>query len=144
MPTPPRSIDSLMRRHFIAVEPGDDVDDVLQLMAFARVRFLPVVERGVLLGLVGYRALALAKLEDLRAGRGAGTQRIADLMEPPESTVLARTGLDTAAHRLSGSEHGCLPVVEPSAAGLRIVGLVTEQDLLKAIFRPSPTSGVAA
>lgn len=141
MPTTTRrSIDSLMRRHFIAVEPGDDVDDVLQLMAFARVRFLPVVEDGVLLGLVGYRALALAKLEDLRAGRGESARRVAELMEPPAGTVRARADLDTAAHRLSGTEQGCLPVVEPSDAGPRIIGLVTEHDLLEAIFRPLPVA----
>ncbi len=133
-----------MRRHFIAVSPDEEAENVLRLMGFARVRWLPVVERGVLRGLVAYRALALAKLEDLRAGRGVRPRSVAELMEPPGSTLASRASLATAARELCGAERGCVPVVEPSAVGSRVVGIVTEHDLLEALFRTvrtSPTPG---
>jgi CBS domain-containing protein len=103
-----------MRRHFIVVEPEDTVEDVLRLMALARLRVLPVVSGGVLVGIVGYRALALFLL-------GSG--------------VPARAATETAARHLCESGEGCVPVVEPSEGGPRLVGLVTESDLLESAYR---------
>jgi CBS domain-containing protein len=117
-------IDSLMRRHFIVVEPEDTVEDVLRLMALARVRILPVVRHGVLVGIVGYQTLALSLLQN----------------EPGNAVA------DPDARRLCESGHGCIPVVEADETGLRIVGLVTESDLLEAAYRagrppaPAPLS----
>jgi predicted transcriptional regulator len=133
-------IDSVMRRHFIAVEPEDSVENVLRLMALARVRILPVVSSGVLVGTVGYRALALfllrsapaMELDDSRA------LSIASLMEQPRGTVPAQAASGTAARRLCESGHGCVAVVEPGEAGPRIVGLVTESDLLEAAYGARP------
>jgi len=133
-------IDSLMRRHFIVVEPEDSVEDVLRLMALARVRILPVVSRGVLVGIVGYRTLALFLLRSAAALEydGSGASSIATLMEPPRGTVPAEAPTETAARQLCESGHGCVPVVEPGEGGLRIVGLVTENDLLEAAYRARP------
>jgi CBS domain-containing protein len=126
-----------MRRHFIVVEPEDTVEDVLRLMALARLRVLPVVSGGVLVGIVGYRALALfllgsgpALAPDESRGRS-----IASLMEQPEGTVPARAATETAARHLCESGEGCVPVVEPSEGGPRLVGLVTESDLLESAYR---------
>jgi CBS domain-containing protein len=141
-------IDSLMRRHFIVVGPEDTVEDVLRLMALARVRILPVVRHGVLVGIVGYRTLALSLLQtepgDAVADRDG--HRIAELMEQPGETVPAQAPSETVARRLCESGHGCIPVVEGGETGLRIVGLVTESDLLEAAYRtgrrptPAPLS----
>lgn len=143
-PLPPPSerqfIESLMRRRFISVEPEDSGDDVLRLMAFARLRFLPVVSRGVLVGLVGYGALARWRLRDATDGRTGSAPRIAELMEQPRGAVAARSPTEAAAHRLYESGQGCVPVVEPSAQGPRIVGLVTEHDLLVAAYGARPSA----
>jgi CBS domain-containing protein len=141
-------IDSLMRRHFIVVEPEDTVEDVLRLMALARVRILPVVRHGVLVGIVGYQTLALSLLQNEPGNAVADPDapRIAALMEQPGETVPAQAPSATAARRLCESGHGCIPVVEADETGLRIVGLVTESDLLEAAYRagrppaPAPLS----
>lgn len=135
MNPPPERIDALMRRHFIVVEPGDAVENVLRLMDLARVRILPVVREGVLLGVVSYRDLARSLLH----GRGlepaaAGAKVVAELMERSPGTVPARARTETVARRLCENGYGCVPVVEPGEAGPRIVGLVTENDLLAAIY----------
>ena len=130
-------IDSLMRRHFIVVEPEDTVEDVLRLMALARVRILPVVSQGVLVGIVGYRTLALSLLGSapVLEQNASRAPVVANLMEQPQRTVPAQALTQAAARQLCQSGHGCVPVVEPSEAGLRIVGLVTENDLLEAAYR---------
>jgi CBS domain-containing protein len=133
-------IDSVMRRHFIVVDPEDTVEDVLRLMALARVRILPVVSGGVLVGIVGYRALARFLLRNAPAQElgDSRTLGIASLMEQPDGTVPAQAATETAARRLCESGQGCVPVVEAGEAGLRIVGLVTESDLLEAAYRARP------
>jgi CBS domain-containing protein len=123
-----------MRRHFIVVEPDDSVEDVLRLMVVARLRILPVVSGGVLVGVVGYRTLALFLLahspaDDWRA------RSISSLMEQPLGAVPAQAATETAARHLCESGHGCVPVVEPGDGGPRLVGLVTENDLLEAAYR---------
>lgn len=140
MPAASYRIDSLMRRNFIAVEPQETVEDVLRLMVLARVRILPVVSRGILVGTVGYRTLALALLQRALALEldGPAAVSITDLMEPPRGTVPRQARTDAAARQLCSSGHGCVPVVELDEGGPRLVGLVTETDLLEAVYGSAP------
>ena len=48
--------------------------------------------------------------------------------------VTPETPLRVAASRMARLGIGCLPVVEPGEHGGRLVGLVTESDLLRAAF----------
>jgi CBS domain-containing protein len=126
-----------MRRRFIAVAPEDPLLDVCRLMQLARVRLLPVVRDGVLVGVVNFRDLARALLaRGEQALADDPTAPIATLMVPRFESVRPDAGLETAARSLCAREEGCVPVVEPGALGLRLIGLVTEHDLLEASYAP--------
>lgn len=117
-------VGGLMRRHWIAVSPQAAVRDALQLMRMARLRELPVVVDGILHGVLSYPALVEAALE----GQAA---RVAQVMSPEIETGDEHMPVAEAAARIARSRTGCLPVVESSPEGPRLVGLVTESDLLR-------------
>jgi CBS-domain-containing membrane protein len=50
-------------RDLISVEPGEDLDEALRLMARHQVRRLPVVENGRLVGIVAQADIALRENE---------------------------------------------------------------------------------
>jgi CBS domain-containing protein len=137
-------VGDLMRRRFIALSPSETLLDAELVMRFARVRFLPVVEDGEIRGFLSIRALLAALLAREPAERDA--ERAAFLretlvravMDPQPEPITPDASLREAAERLSALEVGCLPVVEPSAG--RLVGILTEADLLRAAYEPRPAA----
>jgi CBS domain-containing protein len=71
------SVGDVYSRDLISVEPDDGLDEALQLMARHRVRRLPVVENGRLVGMVAQADIALKENE--RAGELVGA-----ISEPSE------------------------------------------------------------
>jgi len=53
------SVEDVYSRDLVSVEPDEDLDDALQLMARHQVRRLPVVENGRLVGIVAQADIAL-------------------------------------------------------------------------------------
>jgi acetoin utilization protein AcuB len=124
-------VGGVMRRRWIAVAPHATVRDTLQLMRLGRLRQLPVVADGILLGVLSYPTLVEAVL----TGRA---ERVAQVMTPESETGEAGMPIREAAARIARSLAGCLPVVEPGPAGPRLVGLVTEADLLRLAYDRVP------
>jgi CBS domain-containing protein len=120
----------VMRRHFVSASPELSLLDARQLMRLARLRHLVVTREDCLVGLLSYREL-LETLVDEGAAEGA----IADAMVPSPTVAAPATPLREAAGRLCRYGIGCLPVVEEQARDLRMLGLVTESDLLRVAFR---------
>lgn len=117
-----------MRRRFVTASPDDAPADVRQTMRLARLRHLVIARGGLLVGLLSYRAL----LEQLVDGK-AGATAVTSAMVASPAFVTPVTPLAEAAARLCLYGFGCLPVVEAPDC-LRLVGLITETDLLRAIF----------
>lgn len=117
----------VMRRHWIAVSPLAKVRDALQLMRMARLRQLPVVREGLLLGVLSYPALVDAAV-------GGRAERVDQVMSIEAETGEPHMGVAEAAARIARSPGGCLPVVEPGPRGPRLIGLVTESDLLRLAY----------
>lgn len=119
----------------ITIGPDTRPADALQLMQAEDVRHLPVVEHGCLVGIVSDRDL----LRDVGWMPGLppetpGAPRAAtvrELMHADPETVSPGDTVVTAAVQLSVQKIGCLPVLE----GNRLVGIVTEMDLLEAYAR---------
>jgi CBS domain-containing protein len=125
-----------MRREFISVAPQESLAEARQIMRMARLRHLVVVQGSSLVGLLTYRDLVDFLFSE--AARGAATSglRVEEAMVRfPQSVSPDRT-LAYAASRLWQLQLGCLPVVEADENGGRLVGLITEVDLLRAAYDP--------
>lgn len=127
----------IMSRKVVSISSDDTLDTVREIMELGSVRHLPVVRRGGLVGVVSQRDLLKASLSSVM-GLPAEEQRrflegvsIGSVMSTPAVSVGPETGVREAAQLMSDRKIGCLPVVD---AG-RLVGIVTETDLLRCFAR---------
>jgi CBS domain-containing protein len=136
-------VSAVVRRHYITIEPSESLLEAECLMRAARLRALPVARGEALLGFLSYRELArwslAASPDDGRSlGRRLRETTVEALMDAPPGAVAIDARLEDAAARLLERDIGCIPVVAAGPAGPRLVGLVTETDLLRAGFeRPA-------
>jgi acetoin utilization protein AcuB len=134
-----------MSKQPIVIQPDATVGAALDVMRAKRIRHLPVVdEKGVLLGIVTDRDLrhaALAPALDERlSGRSLRRLRqaadslenlqVKDVMTWAVITTGPEAPLTYAALIMFESRVGSLPVLE----GGRLVGILTEQDVMKALL----------
>jgi acetoin utilization protein AcuB len=135
-----RRIRDVMRRDFITISTGESVLEAVHLMRLARLRHLAVERNGVLVGILSYRDLQDEMLS--RAGEDAAPRRpsplakvaVAERMAASPYTIGPEATLAEAAARLERLRVGCLPVVESDEKGPRLVGLITEMDLVRAAY----------
>jgi CBS domain-containing membrane protein len=139
---PDNAVGTLVRRNFVSVGPHDTVLDADRIMRLARIRHLPVVESGRLVGLLSHRDVldaSIARLEKCDGVERADHLRgiaISEVMRRDPYTVTEATALGEAAQHMLRLKIGCLPVVRPGPGGEELVGLVTESDLLRAAYAP--------
>jgi acetoin utilization protein AcuB len=122
-----RAVDRVMRRHWISLSPLAAVDQALQLMRMARVRQLPVVSDGILVGVVSYPGVVAARLAGMAALVGQVMVRAGETAEPA-------TTLGVVAALMQRAPVGCVLVVEPTGSGPPLLGIVTEADLLRLAY----------
>ena len=136
-----------MRRNFITAAPDESLPGVHQTMRLARLRHVLVAQEGRLRGILSYRDLVEFLLGDSLGGAGAGRHpplseaTVERAMSPTVVVATATTPLAQAAAWLVRYHYGCLPVVdEPSrpaaVAPPLLKGVVTETDLLRAVYGP--------
>ena len=115
-----------------ASETLDIADDIMQL---GRVRHLPVLEHGKLVGVLSQRDLLAAAVSSLLQFDRAAQQdwlrtiHVKDAMTPSPVIVRPSTPVRTAVALMLEHRIGCLPVVDDE----RLVGLVTETDCLRCL-----------
>jgi CBS domain-containing membrane protein len=130
-----------MRSSFIHVLPTDSVLQARQLMQLARIRHLPVLdENGRLAGIVSHRdvleataspAEGIAPLERQDRLRSIPVARI---MAAHVQAIGPDETLGNAAEQMLRHKIGCLLVVVPPPSLGRVIGLITESDLLAAAY----------
>ncbi len=138
-------VKDVMARDPISIDPQAPVGTALDVMRTKHIRHLPVVdETGALVGLVTDRDLrhaafapAVQEYLSIRAHRRARqlgetleNLRVRDVMTWVVVTTGPEAPLLSAALIMFESRVGSLPVLE----GGRLVGLLTEQDVLKALM----------
>ncbi len=139
-PRSPRVRD-VMRRDFITISQQESVLEALELMRLARLRHLTIADQGVLIGILSYRDLQdelLAQIDPAAGFQGEPAVQHSAAVEHVSGSpysISPDATLAEAAARLERLRVGCLPVVEPGEQGLRVVGLLTEMDLLRAAFQ---------
>jgi CBS domain-containing membrane protein len=136
------TVGMLMRRHFVSVGPQESLLEADRIMRLARIRHLPVIQRGRLVGVLSHRDVLEATLSHLDEVDGAKridhlrTVPIAHVMRRDAETALESTTLGEAARRMLSRKIGCLVVVGRDGPGDEVTGIITESDLLRAAYAP--------
>jgi acetoin utilization protein AcuB len=138
-------VKDVMSRDPITIDPEAPIGTALDVVRSKRVRHLPVVdEAGALVGIVTDRDLRHAALAPTvpelrsarvhrrtrRLGEKLENLRVRDVMTWAVVTTGSEVALLSAALVMLESRVGSLPVVEEG----RLVGLLTEQDVLKVLM----------
>jgi CBS domain-containing membrane protein len=126
--------EDLMSRDVVSVQPSTAVQDAWQLMIRHSVKALPVVDNdGRLLGIV--------TLHDFFVGHGVGqgrtadvgpSRRVGDLMTSDVLTARPHQAMVDLMPMFSDGGRHHLPVVDDRR---RLVGMVTQSDMVAALFR---------
>jgi acetoin utilization protein AcuB len=115
------TVRDVMVTDLLTVRPETTAREAYRLMRDRRFRHLPVLQDGRLVGILSDRDLRPVLLSPALGGA-----RVADLMSEDLTTVAPDAPVEDAASLLVVKKIGCLPVL----ADGRLVGLVTETDLL--------------
>lgn len=135
-------VHDIMQHQIVTVSAGDRLSTVEDIMTLGGVRHMPVVSEGELVGVVSERDLLRASLSSLMEDLGSDHRRaflmsveIVSVMSTPPITVEPDCPIREAARLMAEKKIGCLPVVNPPR---RLVGLVTETDLLRFFAASDP------
>src|SRR5262249_31994843 len=116
----------VMTHRLVTIAPETACDEARRLMEQHRIRHLPVVADGRLIGILSDR--------DVRsAAPGATTGRV---MTPDPVTVAPEMRVEHAARVVLEGRFGSLPIVEDGA----LIGIVTYSDLLEALVQVMETA----
>jgi CBS domain-containing protein len=110
-------VSDTMTRDPVTVTPNDTLEHARTLMRLGRIRHLPVVDAGVLKGLISQRDVLYAR-----------ASKVAEVMVREPLTTVPSHPLRKAARLMFQKKIGCLPVV--SADG-RLLGIITEADFVR-------------
>jgi acetoin utilization protein AcuB len=115
------TVRDIMATNLVIVGPAETARGAYKLMRDRRIRHLPVVAGGRLVGVLSDRDLRPVLLSPSLA-----RARVAELMSEELTTVPPESAVEEAASLLVMKKIGCLPVLDDG----RLVGIVTETDLL--------------
>jgi CBS domain-containing membrane protein len=121
----------------VTLKPEDTLDLANNVISLGRIRHIPVVEDGRLVGLLSERDLmgaATTEIFGLKQKRKSAllkTVLIKDVMKKRVITVKPDTPIKDAAQLMADKKVGCVPVVSAGA----LVGLVTTIDILRYVER---------
>lgn len=132
----------MLTREYMTADPfvvhaSDSIGSVLAMMMEADVRHFPVVENGMLLGIVSDRDLRRSL--DVIPGPGRGglpnalERPISELMSSDVISVNPETEMVEVVDLMLDHRIGALPVVE--ADSLKVVGIISYIDVLRAARR---------
>lgn len=131
----------LMSTDLVTLTEEETLTDAQRCMARGRIRHLPVVRDGRLVGLVTHRDLLaasfsiFAEVEANEQRRVFSTVPVVELMHRDVVTVSPNLGASQAARILLENKYGCLPVADEDG---RLLGIVTEADFLSLTVRLLP------
>jgi CBS domain-containing membrane protein len=140
MPTQ-MDVSDLMSTDLVTLTEDETLTDAQRCMARGRIRHLPVVRDGRLVGLVTHRDLLaasfsiFAEVEANEQRRVFSTVPVVELMHRDVVTVSPNLGASQAARILLENKYGCLPAV---GEGGELLGIVTEADFLRLTVRLLP------
>lgn len=129
-------VEQVMSEDPFAVEVGDTVGKVMNQLAEADVRHLPVVDDGELVGIVSDRDLrafvptVMVELEHPREVRERLAQPISTVMSSDVVSANPETELGEVIDIMLEQKIGAVPVVEADSS--KLIGIVSYSDVLRA------------
>ena len=130
-------IRDLMQREVVTLWASDTLGLAEDIMQLARIRHLPVLSAGIVVGIVSQRDLYRAAVSSmLQLKRSAEREWLASVpvravMSPNVVTAAPDDSVHTAVELMLRHRIGCLPVIEHG----KLVGLVSETDCLRHLAR---------
>lgn len=130
----------VMQKSVVTISANERLSTVEDIMTLGRVRHMPVVLSGRLVGVVSERDLLRASLSHLMGHRREERRaflhvvEIGRVMSTPPIVTGPDATLAEAARAMAERKIGCLPVVERDA----LVGMVTETDVLELVAGVHP------
>jgi len=128
----------LMHTSVLTIAPDAGLDRALVIMNAKRIRHLPVVENGRMVGLISNRDLHLSMVEQggpQNAPKGMYLPALTKIRTVMKTDVLTLRPEDTVFHAarvMSEKKIGCLPVLDADG---RLAGILTETDLLQLLVK---------
>jgi CBS domain-containing protein len=120
-------VGELMTRDVVTLKETQNLAKAEELLRLHRIRHLPVLRQGKLVGLVTHRDLLRAAAVH-SSDPAAQPLWAADVMTRDVETVRADTPLKDAVPMMLQHKYGCLPVVDASGG---LLGILTEADLVR-------------
>ena len=132
-----------MTEHLVTLSPEASVAEALTLCRKRRIRHIPILEEGRLVGIVSDRDLrdASPALGDPERARTLQEIRVADVMSREVITVDPQDSIENAAQQMYELKIESLPVVSEGAvadagstvAEEELLGIVTSSDVMRAL-----------
>lgn len=123
----------IMMRDVATLDLNDELSLADDIMKLGRIRHLPVVDGGRLVGIISQRDLFKASLASAM-GYGEKAKRdfmktvaVKEVMVDEVITISPETEIEEAGRVMLERKIGCLPVIE----GDNLIGLITETDILR-------------
>jgi CBS domain-containing membrane protein len=135
------SVAELMTRDLVTLTEDETLAHAQRCMARGRIRHLPVVRNGRLVGLITHRDLLaasfsiFAEIDTSEQRRVFDTVRVVEAMHRDVVTVSPGLPVSKAARILLENKYGCLPVVDDEE---QLIGILTEADFLRLTVRLLP------
>jgi CBS domain-containing protein len=130
-----RTVSDIMTRQVVTLGRNDSLHLAKDILSLDRLRHFPVVDEGIVVGVVSQRDLYKASLGSvLKYGEKAQQTflqgiTVKEVMSEPPITVTPHVSIQEAARLMMERKIGCLPVLD----GAQLVGIVSETDMLKLI-----------
>jgi acetoin utilization protein AcuB len=120
-----------MTREVVTLSPQTAAGEALALCRERRIRHLPVLDGGRLVGIVSDRDLrsATPALGDPARAEALGRILVHDVMAREVATIHPDDPIEEAANAMREKKIGCLPVVEDGT----LLGIVTSSDVMEAL-----------
>ena len=130
-------VEELMTSKVYTVDPHDMIDRVFFLIHYEKVRHLPVVEKGKVVGMVSdrdmYKALGPKSNSNAIEGNKTGTElhvvpkKVQNIMRRGVISVSSDTLASDAAALMADNKIGALPVIDKD----KLVGILSATDILR-------------